>query len=231
MRFAEAQTLSAYISTPLTGLDERTRRSIAATVDVVKAVCGDPELALEAYFPGDHTDPIRDADVSPADVFRLDRERIKSSDVMLLVGQTPSTGVGQELNMALESLLPVVFLAPAGTPISRMARGVPSFTVELEYASNAQLRERLGRALQELRPRLQARRAALRELDANVTGAKIRAQRRRRGISRAQLAAATGLTIGGIELLEQSPDRESDPSLTQLRRVAAVLGVSVGDLV
>jgi hypothetical protein len=125
---AAVKPLSAYISTPLTGLADGTRRAIDETVAVVKAVCAGPGVGIEPYFPGDHTDPLRDAYVSPEEVFRRDRERIKSSDVMLLVANTPSTGVGQELNMALESLLPVVFLAPAGTQVSRMARGVPSFT-------------------------------------------------------------------------------------------------------
>lgn len=231
MSSAAVQPLSAYISTPLTGLADGTRRAIDETVAVVKAVCAGPGVGIEPYFPGDHTDPLRDAHVSPEEVFRRDRERIKSSDVMLLVANTPSTGVGQELNMALESLLPVVFLAPAGTQVSRMARGVPSFNIELAYADPGELRWRLDRTLRALRPRLESRRAALRGLDENRTGERIRAERRRRRLSRAQLADATGLTVAGIDLLERSPDRESDPSLTQLRRVAAVLGVSVGDLV
>lgn len=222
---------TAYVSTALTGVDARTREAITATVDVVKAVCAEPEVGFEVYFPGDHTDPVRDPHVEPDEVFRIDRDRVKSADLVLFALHAPSVGVGLELEMARASLLPVVFLIPDGVRVSRMARGVPAVKAEVAFTDAGMLRERLRTALVRLRPRVQERRARAAGGEGNVVGAAIRELREERRLSREDLAAATGLTARGVALLEESPDRCSDPSLTQLRRLAAALGVRAGDLV
>jgi DNA-binding XRE family transcriptional regulator len=223
--------LTAYVSTALTGVDDATRETIAAAVGVVNGVCAAPGVGIDVYFPGDHTDPVRDAHVEPEDVFRIDRDRVKSADVIIVLFEAPSVGVGQELNMALASLLPIVFLMPDAVRVSRMARGVPAEITEVGYADHTELREGLRAALVALRPRLEERKRSLAALDANVSGARVRALREQRRLSRADLAAATGLNARGVALLEESPDRCSDPSLTQLRRLAAALGVRAADLV
>jgi DNA-binding XRE family transcriptional regulator len=226
-----AAQLTAYVSTALTGVAVEMRRAIDAAVEVVKEVCGEPAIGIEVYFPGDHTDPVRDAHVSPEDVFRIDRDRVKGADVLITLAHLPSIGIGQELNMALESLVPVVFLIPEGTRMSRMARGAPSVKAEVVYRDAESMRAGLREALLALRPRLESRKYAFSAFDANVTGAKVRDHRLRRQLSREELAEATGMSPQGVALLEDSPDRHSDPSLTQLRRLAAALGVGVADLV
>lgn len=220
--------LQGYISTALTNADARARLAIDATVSAIRAAAGD---ALDVYFPGDFTDPVRDAHVSPEDVFRIDRERVKGADVIFLLAHTPSIGVGQELTMALESLTPIVLIAPRGTRVSRMALGVPTDLIDVRYDGDEDLRAQLRAVIAALRPRLEERRTALAALDANVTGAKIRAQREQRQLTRAELASRIGLTEVGVAHLEEASDRQGDPSLTQLRRIAAVLGVRAADLV
>lgn len=222
--------LTAYLSTALTGVAPDARAGIDATVAVVREVCASPAVDLDVYFPGDHTDPLRDAHVTPEEVFRIDRNRVKSADVLLAFGHVPSVGVGQELNMALASALPVVFLVPDGVRVSRMALGAPYRSVQVPYATEDELRARLHDTLAALRPGLEARRTRTAPLDANVTGAKVRAAREHRGLTREQLADATGLTAAALALLEDSPDRLADPSLTQLRLLAAALGVQTAEL-
>jgi len=221
----------AYLSTALTGVAAEARAGIDATVAVVRAVCATPIVDLDVYFPGDHTDPLRDAHVSPEEVFRIDRDRVKSADVLLAFGHVPSVGVGQELNMALASALPVVFLVPDGVRVSRMALGAPCRSIEIPYATDDELRTRLHEALVALRPALDERRERTHALDANVTGARIRTAREARGLTQHELADAAGLTAQAIALLEDAPDRLSDPSLTQLRLLAAALGVPVAELI
>jgi DNA-binding XRE family transcriptional regulator len=215
----------------LTGLDEETRQSIDATVATVKAACSDPVIAIDVYFPGDHSDPVKHQGLAPGDVFALDRRRVKEADILVVLAHAPSTGVGQEVNMAFESLLPIVLLVPVGAVVSRMLRGVASYKVEISYRSEEGLRHELGRVLVDLRPRLETRRRAFARLDANVVGANVRAHRHRRQLTREHVADATGMTVAALTSLEESPDRQSDPSLTQLRRLADVLGTAVADLV
>jgi len=220
--------LNGYISTALTNADADARKAIDDTVAAIREAT-DGELAV--YFPGDFTDPVRDAHVSAEEVFRIDRERVKGADVIFLLAHTPSIGVGQELTMALESLIPVVLIAPRGTRVSRMALGVPADLVQVRYDDHADLRDQLRAALATLRPRLQARREAFAALDANVAGAKIRALREQRRLTREELAQRIGMTEAGVAHLEEASDRQADPSLTQLRQIAAVLEVRAADLV
>lgn len=222
--------LTAYLSTALTGVSGDARAGIDATVAVVREVCATPSVDLDVYFPGDHTDPLRDAHVSPEEVFRIDRDRVKSADVLLAFGHVPSVGVGQELNMALASALPVVFLVPDGVRVSRMALGAPYRSTQVPYATDDELRTRLHDTLAALRPELVARRERTAALNANVAGTRVRETRERRGLTREELAARAGLTPAALTLLEDSPDRLSDPSLTQLRLLASALGVPVAEL-
>ena len=219
--------LTAYLSTALTGVSATARAEIDAGVAMVRSVCAADDVDLDVYFPGDHTDPVRDVDVPPEAVFEIDRDRVKSADVLIAFAHVPSVGVGQELNMALASALPVVFLVPDGVRLSRMARGAPY------RSTTVATRDDLHRALAALRPELLARRTRLTAaaLSDNVTGTRVRALREARGLSRDDLAARAGLTPALLTLLEDSPDHLSDPSLTQLRLLAAALDVRAGELV
>jgi DNA-binding XRE family transcriptional regulator len=223
------RTLNAYFSTALTDVAPPARRVSDETVAVVRDVGG--QFGIDLYFPADHTDPIRDAHVTAEEVYRIDRERVKGSDLVFVLAGTPSLGVGQELMMAHASLIPTVLLIPAGTRVSRMALGVPLRMDQVVYDSLPGLRSALDRLLRERLPRIAARRAGTAELDRHHVGEAIRLAREQAGMSQEQLAATIGMTPIGMAALEASTDRQSDPSLTQLRRIAAELGVSVRELV
>lgn len=225
---ATGEQLHAYFSTALTGVDEQLRQTIDDTVSVVREACGRAEVEL--YFPGDHTDPVRDAHVPAADVYRIDRERVKSADVMFAFVGAPSFGVGQELTMAYESLIPTVLLVPSGARVSRMVLGVPLELEQLVYGDLAELRDTIDPVLARLLKRARARRASGAELERHDVGNAIRRQREKVGLSHADLGAAVGLTPEGLADLESSTDRQADVSLTQLRLIAAALGVSASSL-
>ncbi len=221
--------LNAYFSTALTGVALTVRRTIDETVAVVRDVSEGFGIGL--YFPGDHTDPVRDAGVSAEEVYRIDRERVKAADLMFVLAGTPSLGVGQEVMMAYESLIPTVVLIPKGTRVSRMTLGVPLRLDKVVYETLPNLRSALDLLMHDLLSRVLARRARIDELDRHHVGARIRLCRERVGMSQESLGAAIGMTPAGVASLETSTDRQADPSLTQLRRIAAELGVGADRLV
>lgn len=228
---AATAPLLAYVSTPLTAVDPLLRKEVAEVVALVKEVCARPELGLATYYPGDFTDPIEHPDVTPADVYRTDRAGVKGADALVVLAHVPSLGVGQELAIAFESTIPIVLVAPAGTRVSRMALGQPSAQVVIAYADAGELADELAGALRALRPGMERRRRELAALDEPAFGRRLRAHRERAGMSRDELAEAVGLTAEGVALLEDSPDRVADPSLTQLHRLASALAVAPGDLI
>ncbi|MGI8547458.1 MAG: helix-turn-helix domain-containing protein [Gemmatimonadaceae bacterium] len=222
-------SLTAYIACALSNVSEDERAETSRRVAAVKYVC--EEEGIEPYFPGDYTDPQEHAHVPAYKVFEIDRTRVKRSDLLVWVGPHPSTGVGQELDIAYNSLIPIVLLYPENSPISRMVRGIPGTVVEIAYGEEGDVGAAFQSWLITARGLLYARRVAFSDLDENIVGEKIRLLRRLRGMSRKQLADSVGISEDAVVHIEESPDRESDPSLTQLRRIAAVLGTTAGALV
>ncbi len=166
-------------------------------------------------------------------MFRVDRERVLGSDLLIYLCHFPSTGAGQELDFAFNGLVPILLVAHRDCRVSRMVRGIPCFKREVLYDEPEDLRAELRAVLADLRPTLQARRSA-RELDGTIVGGeRVRALREARGWTREALAGRVvpPLAIEALQLIEDAPDHLSNPSLTQLRQVAAALETSVADLV
>lgn len=221
--------LKAYLATALSGLSEEQRDTVARQISVIKEVC-EGEL-IEPYFPGDHTDPVNQPHIPAGQVFQTDRDQVKQSDLLIWLGPTPSLGVGQELDIAYHALVPILILSPDGATVSRMVLGIPSLKVELSFADEGDLEDKLQRTLLDIRPRLEARKMAFADFDVNIVGEKIRQLRRRQKLTRDQVAEATGIEVEALISLEESTDRVADPSLVQLRMLASVLNTTVGDLV
>lgn len=223
-------TLNAYFSAALTGVAPHIRRDLDETVVLVRELTERHGITL--YFPGDHTDPVRDAEVPAEKVYALDREQVKAADLLFILAGTPSLGVGQELTMAHESLIPTVLLIPEGARVSRMTLGLPLQIEKVAYRGMADLLEILHQLMRHvLLPRIHARRASDGDLDGHCVGARIRRYRERAGMSHERLGAAVGITAAGVASLEAATDRQADPSLTQLRRIASELGVSANSLI
>jgi transcriptional regulator with XRE-family HTH domain len=66
-------------------------------------------------------------------------------------------------------------------------------------------------------------------IDVPDLGARIRRERKRAGLTLAQLSQSTGLSKAYLVKLET--DRNSNPSLDVLRRIADVLDVTIADLI
>jgi len=118
--------LVGYLATPLTAIAtdpaqsaelERIVRQLRTTA--VAEEFGSPTIDL--YWPGEHTHPIRNAEVSADMVYRMDRSRASTYDFIVLFCCDPSYGVGQENEIATQAGIPAIRLMPEG--VSRMLRG------------------------------------------------------------------------------------------------------------
>jgi len=81
------------------------------------------------------TDPIKNPDISPCDVYHRDIDELDKSDIMIAYMGEPSTGTGIEIEHAHVVGKPFVILYEQGKRISRMLRGCPAVTKEIVYAS------------------------------------------------------------------------------------------------
>jgi transcriptional regulator with XRE-family HTH domain len=221
--------LNAYLASALTGLDRDQRQLIFHISDIVSVICG--EVGIDLYEPRKKTHPVHHQDVPANDVFHIDRERVIRSDLLIHLTHFPSTGSGEELDFAYNALVPIVLISHSETRVSRMVTGIPSFKLEVTYTEPEDLRSILREKLIEIRPFLEERKLAFSEYDAILVGARVRELREARGLTRPELAERVQLNSESLTKFEESTDRVNNPSLTQLRQLATVLGTTVADLV
>jgi transcriptional regulator with XRE-family HTH domain len=221
--------LGAYLASALTGLLPENRSVVDHLSDIIDFTCRGVEIDL--YQPAKYTDPQKHAVISSADVFKKDRERVVTSDLLIHLCHFPSTGSGEELSFAYDALVPIILIAPGAQAVSRMVTGIPSLKIEIRYSQPSELRELLEARLWEIRPLLEQRRLAMTGFSQNIVGAKIKELRIEAGLTRDDLADRVGLTVEGLIEIEENIDSVSNPSLTKLRLIATALKTTVAELV
>jgi transcriptional regulator with XRE-family HTH domain len=226
----DALPLDAYLASALTGLGADQRQLIFQLSDAISEVCR--RHGIDVYEPRKQTDPVHHADVPAEQVWSVDRDRVLASDLLIHLGHFPSTGAGEELDFAYNALIPIILIAHGDTRLSRMITGIPGLKVEISYVEPEELRFRLEEALIAIRPTLEERKLAFAQFDRNIVGEKVRNLRQELGMTRGEVADQSPmLTTEMLRRLEESTDRISDPSLSHLRFIAAILKTTVADLV
>lgn len=210
--------MKAYVSGPLTGVQPDPRPLYEFAADVLE------RRGITAYVPHRATDPVRHPAVTAAAVYARDRLHVLSADVVVAFLAPPSLGVGIELELAAAGLLPVIVLQPAGSVVSRMARGVPTRVFgPHEYATYADVERIIGDGVSIF--------AGSSSIPMPPVGARVRLLREGAGVTQSQLAEAVGTTTERIQELEEAPPRVSNPSLALLSAIGNVLGHEARSLV
>lgn len=121
-----------FFAGPLTDLQspEKTKAFYNQLATVAK------ELGYEyfwAFLNG--TDPIKNPDVPPSDVYHRDIEQLDNSDMMIAYMGEPSTGTGMEIEHAHQTNKPIVILYEKEKHISRMLLGCPGIVKKIVFSS------------------------------------------------------------------------------------------------
>jgi transcriptional regulator with XRE-family HTH domain len=211
------------LATALTGLRDEERNVVFRCSDEISRICG--QLGISLYQPREHTDPVIHADRPARDVYLTDRERVLTSDLVVALCTHPSHGVGAENEIACSACIPLVYIAPRGQKVSKMLLGSFGASQVIAYADDADLRAQLSKTLQELMPTLRQRREWLRPQEARVFPGRLKELRERSGILMPRLATLTGLSTHRLEVLENGDETVSVPTVIEIRRLTAALGV------
>lgn len=118
-----------YISGALTGIENS-----AATkgfYEAIGSLC--QEMGFQAYIPHLNTDPINNPDVSPSQVFEVDKHQVSTSDLVIAYLGYPSFGAGMELAYAETNSIPIILLYERGKYVSRFPRGIPTVVSEIQF--------------------------------------------------------------------------------------------------
>ncbi len=223
--------LEAYLASALTSLEVAEREHVDKVSDIAAMVCAD--LGINLYQPRNVTDPVNNPHASSEDVFNLDRERVLGSDLVIHIADYASTGSGEELDFALNALIPIVLIAHGESKVSRMVTGIPGFKLTIKYGDLTELESQLREGLTEIRPVLAERKLAFSRFDKNIVGNKIRSLREDQRLTREQVASQIDdlLSVQRIAQIEESLDSVSNPTLVELRCLAVILKTTVAELV
>src|ERR1044072_1932479 len=119
--------LEAYLACALTGLSSEQRQFVIHLSDTVAEVCR--QLGINLYEPRKKTDPVHNPEVEDNEVFRIDKERVSGSELLIHLCHFPSTGAGEELIIANDALVPIILISHENNRVSRMITGIPGFKV------------------------------------------------------------------------------------------------------
>lgn len=121
--------MKVYISGALTGVSNI--EQVKKFYEKIAEICHD--LGLEVYVPHLHSDPLKHPNITPSQVYEMDRKRVAESNLMVAYLGVPSLGTGSELEICQCEHVPVIVLYEKGRAVSRMARGNPAIIKEIIF--------------------------------------------------------------------------------------------------
>jgi len=221
-------TLHGYVATALTGLDRDTREGIDFVSSRIHEVCKAFELYV--YQPRKASDPLLHTEISESEVYRLDRSRVVMADVLFVLANRPSLGVGQEFEIAATYCKPTVLIARDDVHLSRMTTGSWANILEvIRYSSPEDLEKRLKRCLETKIDALRRWKLTATPFRLSSLGARLRALRENSGLSMTDVVAQAGISKSLLEAVESG--QHDNLGLGLLVRLAALYGVSASELV
>lgn len=122
---------TAYVGGALMGLPPDETHRMKRLYERIAKAC--EWAGVDAYVPHLHSDPEKNADMSPTQVRTVDNKQIVSRDLLILEATYPSHGGGGEAVEAKHADVPVWLIYRKGTKVSRYLRGNPAIAFEFEY--------------------------------------------------------------------------------------------------
>lgn len=228
--------LLGYLATPLTGLTDRQDVELRKLVAALKECSGPEEFTdprFELYWPGDYTHPKANPEHTPEQVYRKDRAFASTYNFLILLCLTPSYGVGQENEIATQAGNPAIRFIPA--TVSRMLKGSLLHAVDMTFTGSLDAgiqfnREDLKRALQWVQQNYFLQLPLYRGANGHEFGHRLGDLLDQRVSNRSEFAAKLGVAEQYLEVLVSESVVVANPSMRLLKRLGALLGVTVGYL-
>jgi serine/threonine protein kinase len=218
-----------YFACSLTRITEIQKKRIDG-IQAILRNCGEKN-GFSLYLPGEHTHPLGAPDLSPAEVYWIDRERVASSDLLLVLADEPSFGVGQEAEIAANAGVPIAIFHSTGINVSRMLRGIPGRIIEqVAFDDERDLEIKAHQFFSKNKGRLRVSRTT-RDIEYHLrVGNRVRDARKALDLGVTDLSEKAEVSKELIESMETRPEKLSNTSLINLRRVSRALGVSPAEL-
>jgi transcriptional regulator with XRE-family HTH domain len=189
------------------------------------------EYGFYVYQPRRSTDPVLHRGFDAETVYNLDRKKVVSADLLIVLLNKPSFGVGQELEIAASYGKPTLLIREDGIDVSRMVLGAPTHIVgDITYISPEDLRRKLARMMPSVREQVSAWRAGVgRNKTRILLGPRLKERRLAAGYPTIDsLATALGIAPRLIRSIEMG--HNENVGMHVLESLCAALGCTFGDL-
>jgi transcriptional regulator with XRE-family HTH domain len=227
--FEPVELLHGYIATALTGLDVDSREAIMFVSSKIAETAKSYDVYV--YQPRKATDPLFNKDVDPRVVYQLDRKRVVSADLLFVIANRPSFGVGQEIEIATSHSIPTILIVREESKnISRMVTGSPAHMLSvITYSSPEDLEHKLRDVLQTHVPALRRRKSFIGSPDALALGHRLASLRIRKGYdSPDELADTLGISARLLEAIEKGYYQSA--SIDLIERISVGLGAPLSEV-
>jgi serine/threonine protein kinase/transcriptional regulator with XRE-family HTH domain len=225
--------LHGYIATALTGVTKDAREAMAFKSSSIAAVC--KEFNIYIYQPRKATDPLLHPDVEPEAVYARDRKRVLGANLLIIIADNPSFGVGQEIEIAAGFGVPTIIVTSgdASSKLSRMVTGsflnlIGQITYRTPEDLVEKMRELVGNNLDRIRSFKRSTRP-----DAAISqriGSRLREMRQHTGLSISDAAKSVGTSARLLKALEERPLNYHNVSLHIVGRLLVTYGCNTSDL-
>jgi nucleoside 2-deoxyribosyltransferase len=121
--------LKVYVSGALTNVKDLP--AAKAFYEAIGSLC--ESMGLKGYVPHLATDPICHPEITPRNVFEMDKHHVLTSDLVVAYIGIASLGVGMELAYAEAHGIPIILLYERNRKVSRFARGIPIVFAEILF--------------------------------------------------------------------------------------------------
>jgi serine/threonine protein kinase/transcriptional regulator with XRE-family HTH domain len=216
-----------YIGTALTGLERDARSHIIFASSKIAETA--KKHGLYVYQPRKATDPLLHPDVEATAVYKLDRKRVVGADLLLLLLNKPSFGVGQELEIAASYGKPTLLISEQGVNVSRMLMGSPANLIDhVVYTTPEDLERKLDKSLERALPKVRRWKQETAKLQKQQLGPRIRELREAAGYrTPADLADAVGLSPQLVAMVESG--EFENLGIEVLNRICGALETPLGE--
>jgi len=230
--------LVGYLATPLTAVSSDPSQSgeLERVVRLLRAKAASEEFsspAIDLYWPGEHTHPIRNSDVSADMVYRMDRSRASTYDFIVLFCCDPSYGVGQENEIATQAGIPAIRFMP--DRVSRMLKGSFLMTQDILYFGTLKTSikydvDAFGEALRWVKRTVVMQHALFGACTQTEFGVRLRTLLDERVGDYMSFANELGISLSYLHSLMDEPFAMTNPSARLVQRMSHRLGVSISYL-
>lgn len=219
------------MATALTGLSDETRDAIFFKSSLIAGVS--KKFEVYVYQPRKASDPMRHPDVRAEVVYAMDRKRVLAADILFVMVDHPSLGVGQEIEIAAAFGTPSVLILHenARAKVSRMVIGSHLNLIgHVVYAGPEDLEAKIRSCLGENLTRIRSFRNAVKPAITETIGARLRQMRESVGFSLEQAASQIGASSRLLQDIEARALSYHNAGLHLVARLLTVYGKTALEL-